>query len=138
MKRSMWGVAALAVLATACGSSSKSRRAPTADEKAAEGKLAQVEAKNRELEAQLRQKQAAIESAFDQTTQAERSAGLVNLGCAGVTPAAAPAPGMPRSGVPHMQLGLSRKAYRMQPSFSGSRNVGGWRVSQGTCQVVPQ
>jgi hypothetical protein len=138
MKRSMWGVAALAVLATACGSSSKARRPPTANEQAAEGKLAQVEARNRELEAQLRQKEAAIESSFHQTTQAEQSAGLVNLGCAGATPAAAPAPGMPRSGAPHLQLGLSRKAFRMQPSFSATRNVGGWRVSQANCQVVSQ
>lgn len=135
MRQTLWGVAALAVLAMGCGSSSKSRR-PTADEQSLEAKAAELEAKNRELEAQLRQKEAAIDSAFAQTTQAERSAGLVNLGCAGVTPASAPAAGMPRSGASHAQLGLARKAFRMTPGFSGSRNAGGWRVSEGNCKVV--
>lgn len=133
-KTLLWGVAALGVLASGCASSSKAQKAdPGAEQKADE-----LEAKNRELEAQLAQKQQAIEAAFQKATQAENSAGLVNLGCAGVTPATAPAQGMPRSGAQHMQLGLARKAFRMTPTFSGARNVGGWRVSQGTCQVVPQ
>jgi hypothetical protein len=130
----LWAVAALGVLATGCASSSQAQRADSG----AEQKAAELEAKNRELEAQLAQKNQAIEAAFRQATQAENSAGLVNLGCAGVTPAAAPAPGMPRSGAQHLQLGLARKAFRMTSTFQGPRTVGGWRVSQGTCQVVPQ
>jgi hypothetical protein len=136
MRQTLWGVAALAVLATGCGSSSKSKRTPTSEEQGLEAKAAELEAKNSELEAQLRQKEAAIESAFAQATQAERSAGLGNLGCAGVTPASAPAAGMPRSGAQHAQVGLARKAFRMTPGFSGSRSERGWRISQGNCKVV--
>lgn len=139
MKRhALWGVAVLVALATGCGSSSKAKKAPTADEQAMDQKAAALEAKNQQLEAQLRQKESGIDAAFRKATQAESSAGLVNLGCAGVTPASAPAAGMPRSGAQHAQVGLSRKAFRMTPTFSGSRNAGGWRVSQGTCKVVPQ
>ncbi len=139
MKRqALWGVAALVVLATGCGSSSKAKRPPTAGEQAMEQKAAELEAKNEQLAAQLSQKNQAVESAFHQATQAESAAGLVNLGCAGVTPANAPAQGMPRSGAPHAQVGLSRKAFRMMPTFTGTRNAGGWRVSQGTCKVVSQ
>lgn len=136
MRQALCGLAALAVLAAGCGSSSKSRRPPTAGEEAMVRRAEELEAKNRELEAQLGQKQAGFEEAFRKATQAEAAAGLVNLGCAGVTPASAPAPGMPRSGAPHAQLGLSRKAFRMLPTFSSTRNAGGWRVSQGTCKVV--
>lgn len=135
-RQALWGLAALAVLAAGCGSSSKSRRPPAASEEGMELRAEELEEKNRELEAQLSQKQAGFEEAFRKATQAEAAAGLVNLGCVGVTPASAPAPGMPRSGTPHAQLGLSRKAFRMLPTFSGPRNVGGWRVSQGTCTVV--
>lgn len=139
MKRhALWGVAALVVLATGCGSSSKAKRPPTAGEEAMEQKAADIEAKNQQLEAQLSQKNQAIETAFRTATQAESAAGLVNLGCAGATPANAPAPGMPRSGAPHAQVGVSRKAFRMMPTFSATRNAGGWRVSQGSCKVVSQ
>jgi hypothetical protein len=130
-------MAALVVLATGCASSGKSTK-PGAGDASLEQKAAELEAKNQQLEAQLSQKDQTIEAAFRQATQAESSAGLVNLGCAGVTPANAPAAGMPRSGAQHAQVGLSRKAFRMQPTFSGTRNAGGWRVSQGTCKVVSQ
>ena len=138
MKRhALWGVAALVVLATGCASSSKSTK-PSAGDAAMDQKAAELEAKNQQLEAQLSQKNAAIEEAFHKATQAESSAGLVNLGCAGATPANAPAAGLPRSGAQHAQVGLSRKAFRMTPTFSATRNAGGWRVSQGSCKVVSQ
>lgn len=133
-RQTWWGLAVLAALATGCASSSKART--TASEQTLEQKAAALEAKNRQLEAQLRQKEAAIDESFRKATQAESSAGLVNLGCSGVTPASEPAAGMPRSGSQHLRLGLARKAYRMNATFSGARNVGGWRVSQGTCKVV--
>ncbi|XXF76688.1 hypothetical protein P2318_27070 [Myxococcaceae bacterium GXIMD 01537] len=124
---------ALAALGMGC-SSSKAQRAPQSVEDRADA----MEAQNRALEAQIAQKNQAVEEAFRKATQAESAAGIVNLGCAGVMAAAAPAPGMPRSGAAHAQLGLARKAFRVTPSFSAARTSGGWRISQGNCQVVGQ
>ncbi len=136
-RQMLWGLAALALLATGCSSSSKSRRPATDEDRKLEARAMELEAKNRELAAQLQQREAQIELAFSETTRAENAAGMTDLGCSGLTPAQSPARNMPRPGVEHIRLQLRRRLVRMTPNFS-ARNVGGWRQFQGGCQVVAQ
>lgn len=130
---------ALLLLAAGCASESGAKRGGNkASDPAAGARVQELEARNQELREQLRRKEAEIEQSFSATTQAEASAGLRGLDCAGVTPASSPAAGMPRSGTVHSRLKLSRRAFQLAPSFSSARNSGGWRVSPGTCQLAPQ
>jgi outer membrane murein-binding lipoprotein Lpp len=132
-----WGLVALALLAAGCSSRSKAKRPMTEEDRRLDARAQEVEAKNRELAAQLQQREAQIELAFSETTRAENAAGMTDLGCSGLTPAQAPARGMPRPGVEHVRVQLRRKLIRMTPNFS-TRSVGGWRQFQGGCQVVTQ
>lgn len=130
---------ALLLLAAGCASeSSAKKRGGNASNPAMDARVQELEARNQELREQLRRKEAEIEQSFSATTQAESAAGLRGLDCAGVTPAASPAPGLPRSGTVHSRLKLSRRAFQLAPTFSSARNTGGWRVSPGTCQVSSQ
>jgi hypothetical protein len=127
-------LAALLLLAAGCASESGATRGGTSSD----ARVQELEARNQELREELRRKQTEIEQSFTTTTQAEATAGLRGLDCAGVTAASAPAKGMPRSGTVHSQVKLSHRAYQMTPSFSAARNAGGWKVSPGSCQVTPR
>lgn len=127
-------LAALLLLAAGCASESGAKRGGGTTD----ARVQELEARNQQLREELRGKEAQIEQSFAAATQAEAAAGLRGLDCAGVTPANAPARGMPRSGSVHSRLKLNRRAFQLAPSFSGARGTGGWRVSPGTCQVTPQ
>ncbi|MBZ4421779.1 hypothetical protein [Myxococcus sp. RHSTA-1-4] len=128
-------LAALLLLAAGCASESGAKRGGGTE---ADARVQELEARNQELREELRRKEAEIEQSFAATTQAEASAGLRGLDCAGVTSASAPARGMPRSGSVHSKLKLNHRAFQLAPSFSSARSTGGWKVSQGNCQVTPQ
>lgn len=127
-------LAALLLLAAGCASESGATRGGGA----ADPRVQELEARNQALREELRRKQAEIEQSFSTTTQAEATAGLRGLECAGVTAASTPAKGMPRSGTVHSRVKLSHRAFQMTPSYSSARNAGGWKVSPGNCQVSPQ
>ncbi len=131
-------LAALLLLAAGCASESGAKRGGSAGNTAPDARVRELEARNQELREQLRRKEAEIEQSFSAATQAEAAAGLRGLDCAGVTPASAPARGMPRSGTVHSRLKLQRRAFQLSPSFSAARSTGGWKVSQGNCQVSSQ
>lgn len=120
------------LLAAGCASESGATRGGS------DARVQELEARNQELREELRRRQAEIEQSFATTTQAESSAGLRGLDCAGVTAASAPAKGMPRSGTVHSKVKLSHGAYQMTPTYSASRSAGGWKVSPANCQVAPQ
>lgn len=122
---------ALLLLASGCSSDKGARRG----DPSAEARIVELEERNRALKEELRQKEAQIEQAFAQTTQAENAAGMQGLGCAAVVPAKAAPRGLPRSG-DHARLSLRNKSYRMTVNFSQPRTTGGWKVAQGNCQMV--
>jgi hypothetical protein len=101
-----------------------------------EQRTAELEARNEEARAEFQRKQAELRQAFSTATQAEDAAGLRGLGCTGVTPAAAPAQGLPRSGATQSRFTLRQQPYRVTATFAAPRTASGWRVSQGTCKVV--
>lgn len=95
-----------------------------------------LETRNEAMRSELSRKQAELQQSFQSMAQAENAAGLGSLGCAGVTPANAQMPGLPRSGAVHAQFNLRGQPYRMTTTFAQPRPAGGWRVAQGTCKVV--
>ena len=123
---------ALLLVASGCSSGNASRRGGGSLEARAE----ELEASNRALQEQIRQRKAQDEQAVAAATQAENAAGLQNLGCAAVMPAKTAPKGLPRSGEVHARLGVTHQSYRMTATFSTPRNQGSWRVAQGTCKVA--
>jgi hypothetical protein len=127
------------VLCAAGCASTKSRRgareAPSAGEQGLEQRAEEAEARVREQREVLRRKEEELRQSFQAMARAESAAGLGNLGCALVMPASEQMPGVPRSGAVYARFNLRRQPYRMTASFAAPRASGGWRVSQGTCQV---
>lgn len=128
----MW--LALALCAAGCASG---RPARPADPRA-QSRAEQAEARTEALRAELRQKQAALQQSFSELARAEAAAGLSGFSCAGATPASAPAPGLPRSGAPHLRFTFRQQPYQAPVNFSSPRTSGGWRVAPATCEVRPQ
>ncbi len=127
-------VPVLALCVAGCASSRRGSRASSGS--ATEQRAQELEARNDAMRQELSRKKAELQQSFQTMAQAEGSAGLGSLGCAGVAPANAPMQGLPRSGAVHAQFNLRGQSYRMTTTFSAPRPVGGWRVSQGTCRVV--
>ncbi|HEX8705021.1 MAG TPA: hypothetical protein VF815_39680 [Myxococcaceae bacterium] len=122
---------ALLLLASGCASDKPARR-----DKSMDSRVEQLEQRNRELQEELRKKEAQVEQAFVTSTQAENSAGLQGLGCAAVMPAKAASRAAPRSGEIHGKVSLRNRSFRMTANYSQPRTVGNHRVMQGNCQVV--
>lgn len=115
----------LALCAAGCASGKSAQRA------------AELEARNTQMQSELSAKQAELVKSFQTVSQAEAAAGLNNLACAGVSPASAQVPGLPRSGAEHARFSLRGQPYRMVATFSASRTQGAWRLAPGTCKVGP-
>ncbi|MBU8896068.1 hypothetical protein KRR26_10655 [Corallococcus sp. M34] len=132
------GLAALCVLlaTVGCASRSAGRNPNMASDASMEKRADALEERNQQLREELRRKEAEVEQSFAAVTRAEDAAQLGSLGCAGATPSASPARGLPRSGAVHAKLALQRQSYRVTTSFTPARTVGTWKVSQGTCQVA--
>lgn len=135
MRTSRWCLwPALALYAAGCASGRSASR--SSSDPAAEQRIAEIEARNKELQAELSRKTAELQQSFQAMSQAESAAGLNNLGCVGVSPANAQVQGLPRSGAVHAQFQLRGQLYRMTTTFAAPRTAGAWRLSQGTCKVV--
>ena len=129
-RRGWWSVLALCV--AGCASDKGASRGSSTEQRAQE-----LEARNAQMQEDIRRQEAELQRSFQALTQAEAAAGLNNLACVGVAPASAQVPGLPRSGAVHAQFQVRGQAYRMTATFSAPRNAGGWRLSQGTCRVGP-
>lgn len=135
MSRWCW-LPVLALCVAGCASKRSAARSPS--DPATEQRAEALEARNAELRAEVDRKRAELQQSYQVMAQAEGAAGLNNLGCAGVAPANAQAPGLPQSGAVHARFLLRGQPHHMTVTFAPPRTLGGWRVSQGTCKVVRQ
>jgi hypothetical protein len=129
--RHLW--LALALCAAGCASRPARPAGVQAGRRADE-----AEARTEAMSAELRQKQAALQQSFAELARAEAAAGLSGFSCAGATPASTPAPGLPRSGAPHLSFTFRQQAYQVPVNFSSPRSSGGWRIAPANCEVRPR